>query len=140
MTAATGPDLACFGHLAPRAGHHRLRAASTTVLDMLTADRALLSELTDAVPNDPHLVGLCEHYDILDKIVLHDAPAGWRLRLHVFLDGYFDRPHNHRWTYTSRILSGSYAHPLRHRPRLHRHGRRRGSHTRVVRVRGARRR
>ncbi len=87
-------------------------AASTTVLDTLTADRGLLSELTDAVPNDPHLAGLCEHYDILDKIVLHDDPDGWRLRLHVFLDGYFDRPHNHRWTYTSRILHGSYTHTL----------------------------
>jgi hypothetical protein len=87
-------------------------AASTTVLDTLTADRALLGELAATVANDPHLAGLSEHYDILDKIVLHDDPDGWRLRLHVFLDGYFDRPHNHRWTYTSRILCGSYTHAL----------------------------
>jgi hypothetical protein len=87
-------------------------AASTTVLDTLTADRARLGELTNAVLNNPHLAGMCEHYDILDKIVLHDDPNGWRLRLHVFLDGYFDRPHNHRWIYTSRILSGSYTHTL----------------------------
>jgi hypothetical protein len=87
-------------------------AASTTVLDTLTADRALLGELADTVINNPRLAGLCEHYDILDKIVLHDDPDGWRLRLHVFLDGYFDRPHNHRWIYTSRILSGSYTHTL----------------------------
>jgi hypothetical protein len=87
-------------------------AASTRVLDQLSADRALLGALTDAVVDNPHLAGLCEHYDILDKIVLHDDPDGWRLRLHVFLDGYFDRPHNHRWTYTSRILSGTYTHVL----------------------------
>jgi hypothetical protein len=87
-------------------------AASTGVLDQLSADRPLLGELTAAVVDNPHLAGLCEHYDILDKIVLHDNPDGWRLRLHVFLDGYFDRPHNHRWTYTSRILSGSYTHVL----------------------------
>lgn len=87
-------------------------AASTGVLDQLSADRPLLGELTAAVVDNPHLAGLCEHYDILDKIVLHDDPDGWRLRLHVFLDGYFDRPHNHRWTYTSRILSGSYTHVL----------------------------
>jgi hypothetical protein len=88
-------------------------AASTKVLDQLTADRPLLGELTDAVIDDPHLAGLCEHYDILDKIVLRDdLRDGWRLRLHVFLDGYFDRPHNHRWTYTSRILSGAYTHTL----------------------------
>jgi len=87
-------------------------AASTSVLDHLCADRALLGELTGAVGDNPHLARLCEHYDILDKIVLHDDPDGWRLRLHVFLDGYFDRPHNHRWTYTSRILTGSYTHTL----------------------------
>lgn len=87
-------------------------AASTKVLDQLAANRPLLGELTAAVIDDPHLAGLCEHYDILDKIVLHDDQTGWRLRLHVFLDGYFDRPHNHRWTYTSRILTGSYTHVL----------------------------
>lgn len=87
-------------------------ASSTEVLDQLAADRALLAELTAAVIDNPDLAGLCEHYDILDKIVLHDDPDGWRLRLHVFLDGYFDRPHNHRWTYTSHILTGSYTHTL----------------------------
>jgi hypothetical protein len=87
-------------------------AASTKVLDQLTADRVLLGELTDMVVDTPHLTRLCEHYDILDKIVLHDDSDGWRIRLHVFLDGYFDRPHNHRWTYTSRILTGSYTHVL----------------------------
>jgi hypothetical protein len=86
--------------------------ASTKVLDRLSTDRALLGDLTYAVLDDPHLAGLCEHYDILDKIVLHDDPDGWRLRLHVFLNGYFDRPHNHRWTYTSRIISGTYTHTL----------------------------
>jgi hypothetical protein len=87
-------------------------AASAEVLDRINADRALLGELTDAVVGNPSLEPLCEHYDILDKIVLHDDPSGWRLRLHVFLEGYFDRPHNHRWTYTSRILSGRYTHTL----------------------------
>jgi predicted metal-dependent enzyme (double-stranded beta helix superfamily) len=87
-------------------------ASSTEVLDRLAADRPLLGELTTAVIDNPDLTELCEHYDILDKIVLHDDPDGWRLRLHVFLDGYFDRPHNHRWTYTSHILSGRYTHTL----------------------------
>jgi hypothetical protein len=112
MTIAAPPTL-----YAPLAGLDwtdlpAVTAASTTVLDTLSTDGALLGELADAVINEPHLAGLSEHYDILDKIVLHDDPDGWRLRLHVFLDGYFDRPHNHRWTYTSRILSGSYTHTL----------------------------
>lgn len=112
MTTLAPPDL-----YAPLAGldWHNLIAvttASTAVLDRLAGNRRLLGELAVAVLDDPHLAGLCEHYDILDKLVLHDDPQGWRLRLHVFLDGYFDRPHNHRWTYTSRILTGSYTHTL----------------------------
>lgn len=55
-------------------------------------------------------MALCEHYDILDKIVPHDDHRGWPLRLHVFFPDYFDRPHNHRWTYSSHILRGSYPH------------------------------
>src|SRR6266487_3927526 len=87
-------------------------AASDKLLIALDIDRGLLRALADGAVADAHLLRLCEHYDILDKIVLHDDPAGWRLRLHVFLPGYFDRPHNHRWTYASRILHGSYTHTL----------------------------
>lgn len=86
-------------------------AASTgALLTVLDQDRAQLRTLADRALTDPALLGLCEHYDILDKLVLHNDPTGWRLRLHVFLPGYFDRPHNHRWTYASRILDGAYLH------------------------------
>jgi hypothetical protein len=64
------------------------------------------------LPEQPGLLRLCEHYDILDKIVLCDDPSGARLRLHIFLPGYFDRPHNHRWSYASTILRGEYRHYL----------------------------
>lgn len=112
MTALAPPTL--YAPLADLDWHNlpAVTAASTTLLDQLADNRALLGELAAAAVEDPHLAGLCEHYDILDKIVLHDDPDGWRLRLHVFLTGYFDRPHNHRWTYTSRILTGSYTHTL----------------------------
>jgi hypothetical protein len=87
-------------------------AANDKLLTALDSDRTALRELVERAIDNPHLLRLCEHYDILDKIVLHDDPSGWRLRLHVFLSGYFDRPHNHRWTYSSRILHGSYIHAL----------------------------
>ncbi|MGH3429000.1 MAG: hypothetical protein ACRDQZ_15790 [Mycobacteriales bacterium] len=86
--------------------------ASNKVLAALEADRELLRALAENAVSNPSLAPLCEHYDILDKIVLHNDPRGWRLRLHVFLPGYFDRPHNHRWTYSSRILYGSYTNTL----------------------------
>lgn len=85
-------------------------AATGPLLTELGEDRSLLHRLIEKVPGNEHLCALSEHYDILDKLVLHDAPSGWRLRLHVFLPGYYDRPHNHRWTYSSRILTGHYEH------------------------------
>ncbi|WP_125264491.1 hypothetical protein [Streptomyces alboflavus] len=89
-----------------------VNATSSKLLDTLATNRALLRDLVEQVPGNERLCELSEHYDILDKLVLHDDPSGFRLRLHVFLPGYFDRPHNHRWTYTSRILRGSYQHTL----------------------------
>ena len=85
-------------------------SATRKTLDALLADRRTIRKVLIATPERPDLLGLCEHYDILDKIVLHDDPSGVRVRLHVFLPGYFDRPHNHRWSYASTILRGEYRH------------------------------
>jgi hypothetical protein len=87
-------------------------SATRKVLDALTGDRAIVRRLLTDLPRQPELLALCEHYDILDKIVLWDDPSGFRVRLHVFLPGYFDRPHNHRWSYASTILRGEYRHYL----------------------------
>jgi hypothetical protein len=87
---------------------HATRKALTTLIEnRRPIRRALLT-----MPERPDLLELCEHYDILDKIVLHDDPSGVRVRLHIFLPGYFDRPHNHRWSYASMILRGEYRHYL----------------------------
>jgi hypothetical protein len=87
---------------------HAARKALSTLLE----DPQAIREALLALPERPALLKLCEHYDILDKIVLHDDASGARLRLHVFLPGYFDRPHNHRWSYASTILRGEYRHYL----------------------------
>jgi hypothetical protein len=89
-----------------------VEAATVKALAMLTSQRRMLRGILLDLPERPDLLGLCEHYDILDKIVLHDDPSGVRVRLHVFLPGYFDRPHNHRWSYASTILRGQYRHYL----------------------------
>lgn len=82
-------------------------------LDELAAEPRIVRMRLEQLPDRPELLALCEHYDILDKIVLHtDDDHGVRIRLHVFLPGYFDRPHNHRWSYASRILRGQYRHYL----------------------------
>ncbi|WP_280254906.1 hypothetical protein [Nocardia wallacei] len=84
----------------------------TEVLDILVEEPGIVRDRLAALPDRPNLLKLCEHYDILEKVVLHDDPSGFRVRLHVFLPGYFDRPHNHRWSYASRILRGQYRHYL----------------------------
>lgn len=87
-----------------------LTAESRKVLEQLS-ERDKLKQCLLAAKEDPRLFALSEHYDILDKIVLY-ADEKCRIRLHIFGDGYFDRPHNHRWSYSSRILSGSYRHTI----------------------------
>jgi hypothetical protein len=89
-----------------------VEAATVNALAMLILQRRMLCGILLDLPERPDLLGLCQHYDILDKIVLHDDPSGVRVRLHVFLPGYFDRPHNHRWSYASTILRGQYRHYL----------------------------
>ncbi len=86
--------------------------ATRPVLDELAADRRLLRASALAALDDKELLSLSEHYDILDKIVMFSDPSGIRLRLHVFQPGYFDRPHNHRWTYSSRLLRNRYLHRI----------------------------
>ena len=89
-----------------------LAAVAGRVLKLIVTEEGLLGALVAHLPDSPRLAGLCEHYDILDKLVLHADEAGFRIRLHVFHPGHFDRPHNHRWTYASRILRGSYRHVI----------------------------
>jgi predicted metal-dependent enzyme (double-stranded beta helix superfamily) len=89
-----------------------VESAARMSLDVLAGDPAVIRAALRDIPRTPGLLPLCEHYDILDKIVLHDDPTGFRVRLHVFLPGYFDRPHNHRWSYASMILHGAYRHHL----------------------------
>ncbi len=86
--------------------------ATRKVLDTLAADRGAVRAILRSLPERPELLKLCEHYDILDKIVLYADETGVRVRLHVFLPGYYDRPHNHRWSYASHILAGEYRHYL----------------------------
>ena len=80
-------------------------------LDAIAGDPRTLAALLASLEEDRHLQGMCERYDFLDKLVLCDLPEpGVRVRLHLYRDGYFDRPHNHRWSFASRIIRGQYVH------------------------------
>jgi hypothetical protein len=85
----------------------------TPLFDALANEPELLAGLVAHVRDDPHLAEMCEGYDFMHKLVLHDAAdLNVRLRLHVYRAGFFDRPHNHRWSFASHILRGGYVHRI----------------------------
>lgn len=90
---------------------HAARALARAIFDEVTARDDLLPSLVESTSLD--VDGAGESYPSMDKMVLwQSADREVRLRLHVFSPGYFDRPHNHRWNFVSRILAGSYVHSL----------------------------
>jgi hypothetical protein len=85
----------------------------TPLFDAARTDPTFLTELLDRLPGEPNLTEKCERYDFLDKLVLADlADLGVRVRLHLYRPGFFDRPHNHRWSFASNILRGEYRHRI----------------------------
>src|SRR5215471_12100212 len=86
---------------------------ATPIFDAFATEPDLLDGLLDNLAHDAHLRAMCERYDFMDKLVLHDhTDRQVRVRLHLYRAGYFDRPHNHRWSFASQILRGSYLHRI----------------------------
>jgi hypothetical protein len=82
-------------------------------LKALTSDQGAMRDLVERVPSEPTLWDMCEHSRLFDKVVLHDAPdRGFRIRLHIWSDSEVAAAHDHRWSFTSRILLGGYKHVL----------------------------
>jgi glycogen debranching enzyme len=80
------------------------------VLAELAADKKTLRMMVDRVRETPTLMAMCERHRLLDKFVVHEAPNGMRLRIHISTHEHRDRPHDHRFSFTSRILTGGYRH------------------------------
>jgi hypothetical protein len=87
--------------------------AISEMFDRILAEDELLATVVDRTIASRGSAGECESFPALDKLVLwQSADRSVRLRLHVFFPGYHDRPHNHRWSFASRILRGRYVHAL----------------------------
>lgn len=81
----------------------------------LAADKQGLRELVYSIETDPDLLSKCERHYLLDKFVLYDAlDRGFRVRLHISTDNHLDRPHDHRFSFTTLILTGKYEHRWHH--------------------------
>jgi predicted metal-dependent enzyme (double-stranded beta helix superfamily) len=88
---------------------------SGDIVRSLAADRSLLRRVVLAARDSDHLRPLAEKHYELNYIVLYDAlDRGLRIRLHRFSKGLEDIPHNHRFSFSSALLSGSYVHTLYH--------------------------
>jgi len=89
--------------------YKRSREALRYIFD----DRRILSQLISSMLKNKELLSLAEHYDFFDKLVLYvDKKDRFRLRLHIFSGEISnkERPHCHRWTYSSVILNVGYQH------------------------------
>jgi hypothetical protein len=83
------------------------------ILEELAARPGLLRQLLEAVLQDEALLSMCERHQPFDKIVLcHADDRGFRIRLHVWRRTEFERAHQHRFSFTSRMLQGRYRHVL----------------------------
>jgi hypothetical protein len=90
-------------------------AVTDALLHELAADKDALRMLVDRAGEDDDLLAQCECHRLLDKIVLYDGlDRGFRVRLHISTSDHLDRPHDHRFSFSSLILAGSYK-QVRHR-------------------------
>jgi hypothetical protein len=58
---------------------------------------------------------MCEQHELLDYFVLYICPStDTRLRLHIHTGVAKHRPHNHRFSFCTKLLYGSYEHYWHH--------------------------
>jgi hypothetical protein len=90
----------------------QVRQVTSTALDEFTRPGAI-QELLDNFLYDSRLADLSSSRNWGDRFVLFDDPgSGVRIRLHRYHERVVDPPHSHRWTFTSRVLTGGYTHWL----------------------------
>jgi len=93
----------------------RVTAINDKLLHELAADKQALACLLDRAAEEEHLFAQCERHRLLDKLVIYDgSDRGFRIRVHLSTNDHLDRPHDHRFSFSSLILAGGYRH-VRHR-------------------------
>jgi hypothetical protein len=79
-------------------------------LQQLAADPAELGRLLENAGKDASLFSKCESHPLDDKIVIYDAmeDRNFRIRFRLATAYQDERPHNHRFSFTTLILRGVY--------------------------------
>jgi hypothetical protein len=95
-----------------RTAHSQCRS----VLRRLAADRSQLTSLVDRLAEDSELLADADHHPVMDRLTLwRDPERGIYLRLHVSPGTNELIPHDHKYSFTTYILRGSYTHVWRRR-------------------------
>ncbi|MYW67166.1 hypothetical protein GTY65_24305 [Streptomyces sp. SID8379] len=92
-----------------------VQRVARVVLDRLSKDRGLLTKLVDAIPDDPARIAASRVTVLLNRLSLYEA-HGFEIRLN--LNPREDNqlvPHDHCYTFATRILRGGYVHVVRRR-------------------------
>lgn len=83
---------------------------TSSILRQLAADKATLRRLLLAVEHTPDLMTKCELHSLDDKIVIYDGMTDQNFRIRFRLSNIYqdERPHTHRFSFTTLILRGTY--------------------------------
>lgn len=96
---------------------------SKTAQEMSFKALSQLRQLVFDVPNNKELFSDSTHYERVDKLVLWNSnDKTMQIRLHVYANqpcsekthnlADISKAHNHRWNFSTRILSGGYFHTI----------------------------
>lgn len=86
---------------------------ASSILEHIADDPRLLKSLLVRVLDDEGLLAMCERHRPFDKIVLFDGKEkNFRIRLHIWRSTEFERAHQHRFSFTARMIQGRYRHVL----------------------------
>jgi len=90
-----------------------LERAAAPLLERMASDIPLLIGAMHHAMETPELFSRCESDGFFDRVVLFGAPSkGFSVRLHFLVPVAYDRPHNHRATFVTRIIAGGYVHAV----------------------------
>ncbi|MFF9785720.1 hypothetical protein [Streptomyces nigrescens] len=105
-------DLPAFDDADLRASHF----ARSEILERLSANRTLLTRLVHEIEHDPHRLAESEIHPLINRLVLYqDDTRGMQIRLHMSPGARELVPHDHKYSFTVKILRGAYIHVWRRR-------------------------
>lgn len=81
------------------------------LLQELVEDKESLRLLVDNIEHDKTLLDNCERHELLERLDIYDArDRGFQIRFNFTTPTHSVRPHDHRYSFSTYILRGSYKH------------------------------